>query len=39
MDAHTYVSAPMLTAQSIAQQNRCLAKDMVREEFDGCKLM
>jgi hypothetical protein len=37
MDAHTYVSAPMLKTQSIAQQNKCVAKDMVREDFDGCK--
>ncbi|KAH6651249.1 hypothetical protein F5144DRAFT_589512 [Chaetomium tenue] len=35
MDAHTYVSAPMLKTQSIAQQNKCVAKDMVHEDFDG----
>ncbi|KAG7293539.1 hypothetical protein NEMBOFW57_003591 [Staphylotrichum longicolle] len=35
MDAHTYVSAPMLKTQSIAEQNKCVAKDMVRENFDG----
>jgi len=39
MDAHTYVSAPMLKTQSIAEQNKCVAKDMVRENFDGCKLI
>lgn len=38
MDGHTYVSAPMLKTQSIAEQNKCVAKDMVRENFDGCKL-
>ena len=37
MDGHTYVSAPMLKTQSIAEQNKCVAKDMVRENFDGCK--
>jgi hypothetical protein len=37
MDAHTYVSAPMLKTQSIAQQNKCVARDMVKENFDGCK--
>ncbi|KXX74306.1 hypothetical protein MMYC01_208565 [Madurella mycetomatis] len=35
MDAHTYVSAPMLRTQSIAQQNRCTVPNMVREEIDG----
>ncbi len=39
MDAHTYVSAPMLKTQSIAEQNKCVAKDMVHEDFDGCKSM
>ena len=37
MDAHTYVSAPTLKTQSIAQQNKCVARDMVKENFDGCK--
>lgn len=38
MDGHTYVSAPMLTAQSIAEQNKCVVEDMVGEDYDGCKL-
>lgn len=38
MDAHTYVLAPMLKTQSIAQQNKCTVKEMVKENFDGCKL-
>lgn len=39
MDGHTYVSAPMLKTQSIAEQNKCAGtmKDMVGENFDGCK--
>ena len=37
MDAHTYVSAPTLKTQSIANQNKCTVKDMVGEELDGCK--
>ena len=37
MDGHTYVSAPMLKTQSIAQQNQCKVPDMVGENFDGCK--
>jgi hypothetical protein len=36
MDAHTYVSAPMLKTQSIADQNKCTVPDMVREPLDGC---
>ena len=36
MDAHTYVSAPMLTSQGVAEQNACTALDMVSEEMDGC---
>ncbi|RYP21638.1 hypothetical protein DL765_002099 [Monosporascus sp. GIB2] len=35
MDAHTYVSAPMLTPQSIALQNRCKVPDVVREDIDS----
>ncbi|KAK4143922.1 uncharacterized protein C8A04DRAFT_36970 [Dichotomopilus funicola] len=35
MDGHTYVNAPMLTAQSIAEQNKCVVEDMVGENFDG----
>lgn len=38
MDAHTYVSAPMLKTQSIREQNKCTVPDMVGENFDGCKL-
>jgi hypothetical protein len=37
MDGHTYVSAPMLKTQSIANQNKCTVKDMVGEDFDSCK--
>lgn len=37
MDGHTYVSAPMLTTQSIADQNKCTVPDMVGETIDGCK--
>jgi hypothetical protein len=39
MDGHTYVSAPMLKTQSIAEQNKCTVKDMVGENFDGCKFV
>ncbi|KAF2841083.1 hypothetical protein M501DRAFT_991011 [Patellaria atrata CBS 101060] len=35
MDAHTYVSAPMLKTQSIAEQNKCTVPDMVGEDFDS----
>ncbi|KLU89850.1 hypothetical protein MAPG_08819 [Magnaporthiopsis poae ATCC 64411] len=35
MDAHTYVSAPMLKTQNIASQNKCKVKDYVGEKFDG----
>ncbi|KAK3328656.1 hypothetical protein B0T19DRAFT_462304 [Cercophora scortea] len=35
MDGHTYVTAPMLKTQPIADQNKCVAKDMVKENFDG----
>lgn len=38
MDGHTYVSAPMLTPQSIAQQNQCQVPDIVNEDIDSCKL-
>lgn len=38
MDGHTYVSAPMLKTQTIAQQNQCKVPDMVGEDIDGCKL-
>ncbi len=37
MDGHTYVSAPMLSPQSIAQQNQCKVPDMVNEDIDSCK--
>ena len=37
MDAHTYVSAPMLKTQSIAEQNKCTVPDVVKEDFDSCK--
>lgn len=37
MNGHTYVSAPMLTTQSIAQQNKCKVQDYVHENFDDCK--
>jgi hypothetical protein len=36
MDGHTYVTAPMLKTQTIAEQNKCTVKDMVGETFDGC---
>ncbi|KAL2270793.1 hypothetical protein VTJ83DRAFT_164 [Remersonia thermophila] len=37
MDAHTYVAAPMLKTQSIAEQNRCgnNMPEMVFEDVDG----
>ncbi|KAF2729404.1 hypothetical protein EJ04DRAFT_589073 [Polyplosphaeria fusca] len=35
MDGHTYVSAPMLKTQSIAQQNKCTVPDMVKEDIDS----
>lgn len=35
MDGHTYVSAPMLKTQTIAQQNKCTVPDMVKETIDG----
>ncbi|TLS20974.1 uncharacterized protein PpBr36_10761 [Pyricularia pennisetigena] len=35
MDAHTYVSAPMLKTQTIAEQNKCRVRDFVGEEIDG----
>lgn len=35
MDGHTYVSAPMLKTQTIAQQNKCQVPDMVKEDIDG----
>lgn len=35
MDGHTYVSAPMLKTQTIAQQNKCNVPDMVKEPIDG----
>ncbi|KAK4460641.1 hypothetical protein QBC42DRAFT_253217 [Cladorrhinum samala] len=35
MDGHTYVSAPMLKTQSIAEQNKCVVRDFVKENFDG----
>ncbi|KAK3368759.1 hypothetical protein B0H63DRAFT_535257 [Podospora didyma] len=35
MDGHTYVSAPMLKTQSIAEQNKCIVPDMVKEPIDG----
>jgi hypothetical protein len=38
MDGHTYVTAPMLKTQAIAQQNKCNVPDMVKETIDGCKL-
>jgi len=37
MDAHTYVSAPMLKTQNIVSQNKCKVKDYVGEKIDGCK--
>lgn len=38
MDGHTYVSAPMLKTQSIATQNKCVAKEMVHENGLSCPL-
>ncbi|SPO03574.1 uncharacterized protein DNG_06257 [Cephalotrichum gorgonifer] len=35
MDAHTYVSAPMLKTQSIAEQNKCTVPTIVNEQIDG----
>ncbi|KEZ46284.1 Uncharacterized protein SAPIO_CDS1200 [Scedosporium apiospermum] len=35
MDGHTYVSAPMLKSQSIAEQNKCKVESMVNEDIDG----
>ncbi|ORY03931.1 hypothetical protein BCR34DRAFT_591394 [Clohesyomyces aquaticus] len=35
MDGHTYVTAPMLKTQTIAQQNKCSVPDMVGEDFDS----
>ncbi|KAI1323013.1 hypothetical protein F5Y16DRAFT_412910 [Xylariaceae sp. FL0255] len=35
MDGHTYVTAPMLTTQSVQLQNQCTVKDMVGEAIDG----
>ncbi|KAK3356539.1 hypothetical protein B0T25DRAFT_603019 [Lasiosphaeria hispida] len=35
MDGHTYVSAPTLKTQSIAEQNKCTVSDMVKENIDG----
>jgi len=35
MDAHTYVSAPTLKTQGVAQQNKCTVPDMVKENLDG----
>lgn len=37
LDGHTYVTAPTLKTQSIAQQNKCTVKDMVGENYDNCK--
>jgi len=37
MDGHTYVSAPMLKSQSIAEQNKCKVESMVNEDIDGCE--
>lgn len=37
MDGHTYVSAPMLKTQTIAQQNKCTARTIVNENIDGCE--
>jgi hypothetical protein len=37
LDGHTYVSAPTLKTQSIAEQNKCTVKDMVGEDFDSCE--
>ena len=38
MDAHSYVSAPGLKTQSIAEQNKCKVESMVNEDIDGCEL-
>ncbi|KAF1975690.1 hypothetical protein BU23DRAFT_597468 [Bimuria novae-zelandiae CBS 107.79] len=35
LDGHTYVTAPTLKTQSIAQQNKCTVKDMVGEDYDS----
>ncbi|CAI4220173.1 unnamed protein product [Parascedosporium putredinis] len=35
MDAHSYVSAPGLKTQSIAEQNKCKVESMVNEDIDG----
>ncbi|EOO01129.1 hypothetical protein UCRPA7_3317 [Phaeoacremonium minimum UCRPA7] len=35
MDAHSYVSAPMLKTQGIADQNKCTVPSMVHEDLDG----
>ena len=37
LDGHTYVTAPTLKTQSIANQNKCTVKDMVGENFDTCE--
>jgi len=37
LDGHTYVTAPTLKTQSIANQNKCTVKDMVGEDYDSCK--
>ncbi|KAF2634832.1 hypothetical protein P280DRAFT_438073 [Massarina eburnea CBS 473.64] len=35
LDGHTYVTAPTLKTQSIAQQNKCSVQDMVKEDIDS----
>jgi len=35
MDGHTYVTGKGLTTQSIAEQNKCVVKDMVGEDYDS----
>jgi len=35
LDGHTYVSAPTLKTQAVAQQNKCVVKDMVNEDYDS----
>ncbi|KAF1998497.1 hypothetical protein P154DRAFT_602955 [Amniculicola lignicola CBS 123094] len=35
LDGHTYVSAPTLKTQTIANQNKCTVKDFVGEDFDS----
>ncbi|KAJ4345446.1 uncharacterized protein N0V89_011576 [Didymosphaeria variabile] len=35
LDGHTYVTAPTLKTQSIAEQNKCTVKDMVGEDYDS----